>query len=183
MGTILYYQPIASSSSSHEFNETVMDYGNQNSSSSIDQSMHLFSLIAIWIILLVTIIFGATGNVLVLYVYANRKDNKTCTFFIKVLAIVDLTICAILAPLELYQVTIGKHQRFFAWKERGTHRSICLGIHRYERCSASAERESEIFYVYSRLMFLISEEERLSANERRRIRMPLVARRLPWALN
>ena len=109
MGTVLYYQPIASPSNTYGLNETLIDYGIQNNSGNIDQPIHLLSFIAIWIILLVTIVFGATGNVLVLYVYTNRKDNKTCTFFIKVLAVVDLSICLILAPLELFQTTIGKH--------------------------------------------------------------------------
>ena len=74
---------------------------------SLDQSNHLAVSIVIWIILLITILFGTTGNILVLYVYISRKDNKTCTFFITMLAGVDLIICLILAPLELYQVTTG----------------------------------------------------------------------------
>ena len=69
--------------------------------------LHLFVLTSVWIILILTIVFGTTGNLLVLYVYVNRKDKKTCSFFIKTLAIVDLLICLLLAPLELYQTTIG----------------------------------------------------------------------------
>jgi len=85
-------------------NQTSFDSTNSTS----DYLLHLFILIAVWIVLLITIIFGTIGNILVLYVYINRNDNKTCTFFIKILAIVDLIICLILAPLELYQTTKGK---------------------------------------------------------------------------
>jgi hypothetical protein len=105
MGATFYYQSIEPSSTSHISNESYIDQMNSNN---IDHPTHLFVFIAIWIVLLVTIIFGTIGNVLVLYVYINRKDNKTCTFFIKTLAVVDLIICLILAPLELYQVTTGK---------------------------------------------------------------------------
>jgi len=108
MGGTLDYQPIEPSSTSHISNESYIDYTSQIHSNTIEHPIHLFVLIAIWIILLVTIIFGTIGNILVLYVYINRKDNKTCTFFIKMLAVVDLIICLILAPLELYQVTTGK---------------------------------------------------------------------------
>jgi len=100
MGTRFYYQSP---------NETsINDYTSQIHSNNIDNPAHLFVFIAIWIVLLVTIIFGTTGNILVLYVYINRKDNKTCTFFIKMLAVVDLIICLISAPLELYQIITGK---------------------------------------------------------------------------
>lgn len=144
MGTVLYYQPIASPSNTYGFNETLIDYGNQNSSGNIDQPIHLLSFIAIWIILLVTIIFGATGNVLVLYVYTNRKDNKTCTFFIKVLAVVDLSICLILAPLELFQTTIGKHECCCPLQARTFHRGIRLRLCRHRKCSvAAAESERQ----------------------------------------
>ena len=101
-------QPIPSASNMHLFNDSFIDYSNESHANHLDQSIYLFLIITIWIVLLVTIIFGATGNLLVLYVYINRKDNKTCTFFIQVLAIVDLSICLILAPLELYHITIGK---------------------------------------------------------------------------
>ena len=105
---MLYYQTIVEPLSSIS-NETLHEYSNENNSSNtLDHPIHLFVFIAIWIVLLVTIIFGTVGNTLVLYVYINRKDNKTCTFFIKTLAVIDLTICLVLAPLELYHVTTGK---------------------------------------------------------------------------
>jgi len=107
MSAIFFQSSIESSSTVHFINETHSDYSNSIDSINFDSSIHLFALIAIWIVLLVTIIFGTIGNTLVLYVYINRKDNKSCTFFIKVLAVVDLIICLILAPLELYQVTTG----------------------------------------------------------------------------
>lgn len=106
---MLHYQTIIESSSIIS-NETHHDDANQNHPNYIDHSIHLFVFIAIWIVLLVTIIFGTVGNTLVLYVYINRKDNKTCTFFIKTLAVIDLTICLVLAPLELYHVTKGKNE-------------------------------------------------------------------------
>jgi hypothetical protein len=108
MGTTLYDRPLGSSSTSSILNGTSIDYPNQINPNNFDHPIQLFAFIAIWIVLLVTIVFGTTGNILVLYVYINRKDNKTCTFFIKMLAVVDLIICFILAPLELYQTTIGK---------------------------------------------------------------------------
>jgi hypothetical protein len=108
-----YYQPLGSSSTSYLPNENYTDYTNQINSNLSDHPIQLFILIAIWIVLLVTIVFGTTGNILVLYVYLNRKDNKTCTFFIKMLAVVDLVICLILAPLELYQTTTGKKSNKF----------------------------------------------------------------------
>lgn len=108
MGTAIYYQVLDSPLATQISNETSLNDLNQMHSQNMEQSIHLFVLIALWIVLLVTIIFGTTGNILVLYVYINRKDNKTCTFFIKMLAVVDLVICLILAPLELYQVTTGK---------------------------------------------------------------------------
>lgn len=70
--------------------------------------LHALIYAAVWIILVTTMICGSIGNILVLSVYVNRNDNKTCTFFIKALAIVDLLICLVLAPLELYQTTTGE---------------------------------------------------------------------------
>ena len=101
MGFISYHSSSLISLSS---NQTLIDYTNSNN----ENILHLFILISVWIVLIITIVFGTIGNVLVLYVYISRNDNKTCTFFIKMLAIVDLIICFILAPLELYQTTIGK---------------------------------------------------------------------------
>lgn len=106
---MLYYQAFVESSSMITNETTHFDDSNPTS---LDHPLHLFVFIAIWIVLLVTIIFGTVGNTLVLYVYINRKDNKTCTFFIKTLAVIDLTICLVLAPLELYHVTKGKKRCF-----------------------------------------------------------------------
>jgi heme/copper-type cytochrome/quinol oxidase subunit 2 len=104
MATTLYHPSLLLSSTSHILNQTLIDDTNLNN----DHLLHLFLLTTIWIVLIITIVFGTTGNILVLYVYVNRNDNKTCTFFIKILAIVDLLICLLLAPLELYQTTTGK---------------------------------------------------------------------------
>ena len=111
MGTTYYYSAFDGSSTSQLGNGTYLDDSGSLTTELVEHSAHLFVLIGIWIVLLVTIIFGTTGNMLVLYVYINRKDKKTCTFFIKMLAVVDLVICSILAPLELYQVTTGKQVR------------------------------------------------------------------------
>jgi hypothetical protein len=96
MGTILYHPSLISI-----LNETSIHSSN-------DYLLNLIILVAVWIVLIITIVFGTTGNILVLYVYINRNDHKTCTFFIKMLAIIDLVICLLLAPLELYQTTTGK---------------------------------------------------------------------------
>ncbi|CAF0882035.1 unnamed protein product [Adineta steineri] len=109
MGTPYYYQSLGSSPTPYITNESNND---DNSPYTIDHPIHLYAYVTMWIILLVTIIFGTIGNILVLYVYINRKDNKTCTFFIKILAVVDLIICFILAPLELYQMTTGIRNEF-----------------------------------------------------------------------
>lgn len=100
MGTIFYHPSLLPLSTLS--NQTSFDSINNNN------LLHLFILVSVWIVLIITIIFGTIGNILVLYVYINRKDNKTCTFFIKILAIVDLIICLFLAPLELYQTTTGE---------------------------------------------------------------------------
>ena len=112
MGTVFFNQSAASPPSvSQSLNGLSLDYLSQNSSSNFDHPIYSILFTAIWVVLLVTIIFGGTGNILVLYVYTNRNDSKTCTFFIKMLAIVDLTICLIVAPLELYQITTGRESR------------------------------------------------------------------------
>ena len=98
MSTILYHPSLLSSIS----NETFINNINPS-----NEFLHLLILALVWIVLIFTIVFGTAGNILVLYVYINRNDNKTCTFFIKMLAVVDLLICLFLAPLELYQTTTG----------------------------------------------------------------------------
>ena len=85
-------------------NQSLLDVSSEDS----DGVFHVWILITIWIVLVVTIVFGTIGNLLVLYIYLNRKDDKTCSFFIQMLAVVDLLICSLLAPLELYQTTTGK---------------------------------------------------------------------------
>ena len=85
-------------------NQTSMD---EHDYSINNSSLNPFIFAAIWFILIVTIVCGSIGNLLVLYVYINRNDNKTCSFFIKMLAVVDFIICSVLVPLELYQTTTG----------------------------------------------------------------------------
>ncbi|CAF1217425.1 unnamed protein product [Adineta steineri] len=105
MGTVLYHSSLSSFYISNQ-TSTEDEYSTNN------HLLHLFIFVAIWTILMITIVFGSIGNILVLYIYINRNDNKTCTFFIKMLAIVDLIICLILAPLELYQTTTGIRNEF-----------------------------------------------------------------------
>ncbi|CAF3401057.1 unnamed protein product [Rotaria sp. Silwood2] len=109
MATIYYHPSLFLSSTFFMSNETSFNY----SDSTNDHIVNLFILIAVWIVLIITIVFGTTGNILVLYVYINRNDNRTSTFFIKMLAFVDLIICLLLAPLELYQTTTGIYNEFF----------------------------------------------------------------------
>lgn len=104
MSTILSQSTLFLSSSISMSNQTLMD----SSNSSNNSVSNLFILISVWMILIITIILGTTGNIVVLYIYINRNDKKTCTFFIKILALVDLIICLVVAPLELYQTTTGK---------------------------------------------------------------------------
>ncbi|CAF1588262.1 unnamed protein product [Didymodactylos carnosus] len=87
--------------------EVDQDYIYANDTYHIDTHLYILVSVCIWTVLMSTIVFGSVGNILVLYIYSNRKDNKTCTLFIKVLAVVDLTICILIAPLELYQTTQG----------------------------------------------------------------------------
>ena len=116
-----YYRQLESSLLSYAVNETSANYTSQSDSNNTNHAIHLFILTSVWVVLLITIICGTIGNILVLYVYISRKDNKTSTFFIKMLAIVDLIVCLILAPLELYYITTGKTLNY----------DVCIEIHQY----------------------------------------------------
>ncbi|CAF0896759.1 unnamed protein product [Adineta ricciae] len=105
MGTMLYYP----SSFLQLTNQTSMDEQDYSINNS---SLNLFIFAIVWFILIGTIVCGSIGNLLVLYVYINRNDNKTCSFFIKMLAVVDFIICSVLVPLELYQTTTGIRNEF-----------------------------------------------------------------------
>lgn len=69
------------------------------------------SLQIVWFTVLVSIcsIFGTVGNILVLLVYVQRNDRRTANTFIRVLAVIDLVVCAIIMPYtivyELHLVT------------------------------------------------------------------------------
>lgn len=120
---------------------------NSSSSSTIDLSaenslLHLWIVTSVWIILILTIVFGTTGNLLVLYVYVNRNDKKTCSFFIKTLAVVDLFLCLVLAPLELYQTTIGKTKE----KEKLSAELFSLGIHHEYLCKFYGFLTTHVLY-------------------------------------
>ncbi|CAF1197923.1 unnamed protein product [Adineta ricciae] len=105
MGTMLYYP----SSFLQLTNQTSMD---EHDYSINNSSLNLFIFATVWFILILTTVCGSIGNLLVLYVYINRDDNKTCSFFIKMLAVVDFIICSVLVPLELYQTTTGIRNEF-----------------------------------------------------------------------
>jgi hypothetical protein len=47
-------------------------------------------------------IIGTLGNLLVVIVYARKRDKQTSTFFILVLALSDLAVCSILVPFTAY---------------------------------------------------------------------------------
>jgi cholecystokinin A receptor/hypocretin (orexin) receptor 2 len=47
-------------------------------------------------------IIGTVGNLLVVIVYARKKDKQTSTFFILVLALADLTVCSVLVPFTAF---------------------------------------------------------------------------------
>jgi hypothetical protein len=47
-------------------------------------------------------VVGVIGNLIVSFVYLNKKDKQTSTFFISVLSLTDLTVCAVLVPITIY---------------------------------------------------------------------------------
>ncbi|KAH3734550.1 hypothetical protein DPMN_040989 [Dreissena polymorpha] len=58
-------------------------------------------IIAMMILLMVV---GLTGNILVLFVYGKRRNKKSATHFIILLAIMDLIACAIIHPYVIYKL-------------------------------------------------------------------------------
>ena len=51
-------------------------------------------------------IVGTIGNLIVSFVYWKKNDKQTSTFFILVLALIDLTVCSIYLPLTIYLESI-----------------------------------------------------------------------------
>lgn len=52
---------------------------------------------------LITIsIVGSIGNLVVAFVYWNKRDKQTSTFFILFLAFIDLFVCSVLVPATIY---------------------------------------------------------------------------------
>lgn len=47
-------------------------------------------------------IVGTIGNLIVAFVYWNKKDKQTSSFFILVLACSDLVVCFVLVPMTIY---------------------------------------------------------------------------------
>ncbi len=47
-------------------------------------------------------IVGLIGNLIVAFVYWQKKDKQTSTFFILVLAFIDLTVCCLMVPMIIY---------------------------------------------------------------------------------
>nr|KAG5692589.1 hypothetical protein BaRGS_024009 [Batillaria attramentaria] len=66
-------------------------------------------IVAFTIMVSVCSVFGTLGNIPVLIVYCKRQDKRTANTFIKVLAVIDLVVCAIIMPytivFELHLVT------------------------------------------------------------------------------
>ena len=60
----------------------------------------------ILIFLLTLSILGTVGNSTVAFVYWNKKDKQTSTFFVLVLASSDLMICCVLLPITIYMEKI-----------------------------------------------------------------------------
>jgi hypothetical protein len=51
-------------------------------------------------------IVGTIGNLIVAFVYFQKRDKQTATFFIKMLAFIDLSVCSILVPMTIYMERI-----------------------------------------------------------------------------
>ena len=80
-------------------NHTDLDpYENSNNTSLAAQIPEVIAVTGILSFLSIT---GTAGNALVLYVFYQKEDNKVSTFFIKVLALVDLTTCLIIIPYTI----------------------------------------------------------------------------------
>jgi cholecystokinin A receptor len=56
--------------------------------------------------LVVISVVGTIGNLIVAFVYWQKRDKQTSTFFILVLAFIDFTVCFILVPLTIYMEKI-----------------------------------------------------------------------------
>ncbi|XP_074663054.1 uncharacterized protein LOC141915430 [Tubulanus polymorphus] len=53
--------------------------------------------------LLIVMVLGTVGNLLVLYVFiVKRKSKSIPSYFIKCLSTVDLTVCAVMVPIQIY---------------------------------------------------------------------------------
>ncbi len=51
-------------------------------------------------------IVGTFGNLIVAFVYFQKRDKQTSTFFIKMLAFIDLSVCSVLVPMTIYMEKI-----------------------------------------------------------------------------
>ncbi|CAF0956091.1 unnamed protein product [Brachionus calyciflorus] len=60
----------------------------------------------IFIFLTTISIVGTIGNLIVAFVYWQKKDRQTSTFFILALSFIDLTVCSVLIPLIIYMEKI-----------------------------------------------------------------------------
>ena len=61
----------------------------------------------IYIYLTTVSVVGVFGNLIVAFMYSQKKDKHTSTFFILVLSLSDLSVCLILVPLTIYMEKIG----------------------------------------------------------------------------
>ena len=51
-------------------------------------------------------IVGTIGNLIVAFVYFQKRDKQTSTFFILMLAFIDLSVCSVLVPMTIYMENI-----------------------------------------------------------------------------
>ena len=69
--------------------------------------------IILLMLLFVFSVAGVIGNTLVLVVYRVKRDYSVSTFFIKVLAVIDLMACLFVIPSTLYM----EYYRFIIWND------------------------------------------------------------------
>ncbi|KAL5014595.1 hypothetical protein ScPMuIL_008865 [Solemya velum] len=70
-------------------------------SSSLSESGLARTLVPVVVYAVLMMTVGTIGNIVVCYVYSNNSKNTTSKYFIRCLAILDLTSCVICIPLEI----------------------------------------------------------------------------------
>ena len=67
------------------------------------------SNVGLFVFLIVVATIGSLGNLLVTFIYSKKRDKKTATFFIFVLAFSDLIVCSTLVPITIFM----EYKQFF----------------------------------------------------------------------